>query len=182
MTPHGGGGTASKPSSTIAAKNCSESDEAHVILGADIFTAAQPVGGRRLAVVNEGTPQRTAASAHELSVSAFTARCVASAGATLYSVAVAAFCVALGSRTGGQAERVEAFFEEVRKTRDARAVVSGRLRRRERLPGFGHPLSAKGDPRAKLLLEMTADAYPRSPPTIAMQSMVRAVETFASEL
>jgi len=105
---------------------------------------------------------------NELSVSAFTARCVASAGATLYSVALAAFCAAQGSRTGGQAERVEAFFEEVRKTRDVRAVVSGLLRRGERLPGFGHPLFPKGDARAKLLLEMISDAYPRSPATIAM--------------
>ncbi len=119
---------------------------------------------------------------NELSVSAFTARCVASAGATLYSVALAAFCAAQGSRTGRQAERVEAFFEEVRKTRDARAIVLGRLRRGERLPGFGHPLFPKGDPRAKLLLEMTADAYPRSPATIAMQSMVGAVQAFAPEL
>ena len=119
---------------------------------------------------------------NELSVSAFTARCVASAGATLYSVALAAFCAAQGSRTGGQAERVEGFYDDVRKTRNARAIIAGRLRRGERIPGFGHPLFPQGDARARLLLDMTFDAYPRSPATAIVQSMIREVEAMAPEL
>ena len=119
---------------------------------------------------------------NELSASAFTARCVASAGATLYAVALAAFGAVQGSRTGGQAERVEGFYDEVRKTRDARAVIAGRLRRGERIPGFGHPLFPRGDARARLLLEMTFETYPRSPATAIVQSMIREVEAMAPEL
>ena len=37
---------------------------------------------------------------------------------------------------------------------DAEAVVESRLRRGERIPGFGHPLYPKGDPRAAALLPL----------------------------
>src|SRR5215212_9125524 len=46
---------------------------------------------------------------------------------------------------------------------DARAAISGRLRRGERIPGFGHSLYPGGDPRGAELLRATAAAYPASP-------------------
>src|SRR5574341_1602037 len=49
---------------------------------------------------------------HELNVSSFTARCVASAGSTLYAVVLAGLAALQGTRHGGHSERVEAFLRE----------------------------------------------------------------------
>jgi citrate synthase len=91
---------------------------------------------------------------HELNVSAFTARCVASAGSNPYAVVVAGLAALEGTRHGGATERVEALFEELRRTRDPRKALADRLRRGAVVDGFGHPLYPDGDPRATLLLEM----------------------------
>jgi citrate synthase len=90
---------------------------------------------------------------HELNVSAFVARCAASAGASAYDTVAAALATLRGFRHGGATERVAALFAETEKPNRARVVVAGRMRRGEGLPGFGHPLYPGGDPRAKLLLE-----------------------------
>jgi citrate synthase len=94
---------------------------------------------------------------HELNVSAFVARCAASAGASPYDVVSAALATLKGHRHGGATERLSALFAEVGKPERSRAVVANRLRRGESLPGFGHPLYPAGDPRAALLLK-TAEA------------------------
>ena len=91
---------------------------------------------------------------HELNVSAFTARCVASAGSNPYAVVVAGLAALEGKRHGGATERVDALFEELRRSRDPRKALADRLRRGAEVDGFGHPLYPDGDPRATLLLEM----------------------------
>jgi citrate synthase len=105
---------------------------------------------------------------HELNVSAFTARCVASAGAPPQA-AVAAGLQALGGvRHGGQAERVEALLAELAAPASGTSVrdrLAARLRRGEEVPGFGHPLYLEGDPRARLLLDVAAARRPASPAT-----------------
>jgi citrate synthase len=95
---------------------------------------------------------------HELNVSAFTARCAASAGASPYDVVSAAMATLKGRRHGGQTERVSALFAEIGTPRRALAVVASRLRRGESLPGFGHPLYPAGDPRAALLMRLAEAA------------------------
>jgi citrate synthase len=99
---------------------------------------------------------------HELPVSTFAARCVASSEAAPYAVVVAGLAALGGVKHGGDIELVEAFLREVEGTGDARAVISGRLRRGERIPGFGHSLYPEGDPRGADLLRLTAEAYPES--------------------
>jgi citrate synthase len=99
---------------------------------------------------------------HELPVSTFAARCVASSEATPYAVVVAGLAALGGVKHGGEIELVEAFLREVEAAGDARAVISGRLRRGERIPGFGHSLYSEGDPRGAGLLRITAGAYPES--------------------
>jgi citrate synthase len=99
---------------------------------------------------------------HELNVSSFTARCVASAGATPYAATIAGLCALSGVKHGGNTERVEAFLREVGATDHVRDVMAARLRRGEPIPGFGHPLYPEGDPRGKALLEATATTYPEA--------------------
>src|SRR5947209_14065471 len=59
-----------------------------------------------------------------------------------------------GARHGGESERIAALLSETETPQRARAVVVNRLRRGERIPGFGHPLYPDGDPRAALLLHL----------------------------
>jgi citrate synthase len=96
---------------------------------------------------------------HELPVSTFVARCVASSEATPYAVVVAGLSAMGGVRHGGQVELVEDFLQEAEDIGDARAAISGRLRRGERIPGFGHSLYPGGDPRGAELLRLTSAAY-----------------------
>jgi citrate synthase len=99
---------------------------------------------------------------HELPVSTFAARCVASSGASPYAVVLAGLAALGGVKHGGEIELVESFLREVEVAGDARAAISGRLRRGERIPGFGHSLYPEGDPRGAGLLRLTAEAYPES--------------------
>jgi citrate synthase len=100
---------------------------------------------------------------HELPVSTFVARCVASSEATPYGVVVAGLSAMGGVKHGGQIELVEAFLREVEAVGDAREAITGRLRRGARIPGFGHSLYPGGDPRGSELLRLATAAYPDSP-------------------
>ncbi len=99
---------------------------------------------------------------HELNVSSFTARCVASAGATPYAVVVAGLAALGGVKHGGNTERVEALLAEAEAADDPRSVAASRLRRGETIPGFGHHLYPGGDPRSAVLLAALAANYPDS--------------------
>jgi len=90
---------------------------------------------------------------HEFNVSAFTARCVASAGTHPYGVVCAALAALEGFRHGGTTSRVESLWDALRNSRDLKQALASRLRRGELLDGFGHPLYPTGDPRARILLE-----------------------------
>ncbi|WP_044559910.1 citrate synthase family protein [Azospirillum sp. B4] len=89
---------------------------------------------------------------HELNASNFTARCVASTGASLRAAVLGGLAALSGTRHGGLTARVEALWDEV----GADGETAGRLRRRlargEDIPGHGHPLYPAGDPRATALL------------------------------
>ena len=93
-------------------------------------------------------------SDHELSPSSFAARIAASSGATLHSCVAAAACANSGEQMGRLYSQVEQFL--------ARAATRGALLRQARdfqsrglaVPGFGHPLYPRGDPRARLLLDL----------------------------
>jgi citrate synthase len=100
---------------------------------------------------------------HELNVSSFTARCVASAGAALYDVVAAGLAALQGVKHGRVTERVEAFLREAETPHHVPGVVAGRLRRGEEIPGFGHQLYPAGDPRGKMLFDLIEQAYPALP-------------------
>lgn len=103
------------------------------------------------------------AADHELNVSSFTVRCVASAGSTPYEAVIAGLAAIKGTKHGGYTERVEALFEEIGKPERAAEQIAARLRRGETIPGFGHSLYPDGDPRGAALIEAVAEAMPRSP-------------------
>jgi citrate synthase len=91
---------------------------------------------------------------HELNASTFAARIAASAGADLYACVTAAIATLSGPRHGGESDRLEALVRDVGAPKRAKEVVLARTQRGDLLPGFGHPLYPKGDPRAKPLLSL----------------------------
>lgn len=103
---------------------------------------------------------------HELNVSSFTVRCVASAGATPYAAVLAGLCAFQGSRHGRMVERVEAFLREA-EAAGARAALAAHLRRGEGVPGFGHKIYPEGDPRGRALLD-ALDARHGDAPALAL--------------
>lgn len=87
---------------------------------------------------------------HELNVSAFTVRCVASARSTPYAAVQAGLAALQGPRHGGETARVGALFDEA--SHGGEAAVTARLQRGERLPGIGQFLYPNGDPRYTALM------------------------------
>jgi citrate synthase len=104
---------------------------------------------------------------HELNVSSFTARCVASAGSNPFSVALAGLAAIEGTKHGGMSARIETMLDELRRARDLKKALADRLRRGEPVDGFGHPLYPAGDPRAALLLSLATERFPSKELTFA---------------
>ncbi|WP_087725955.1 citrate synthase family protein [Pandoraea sp. PE-S2T-3] len=96
---------------------------------------------------------------HELNASSFTARCVASTGASLRASVIAGLAALTGTRHGGTTARNEAMWEEVGEV-DIAARMGARLARGEKLPGFGHHLYPAGDVRASAMLARVLPAHP----------------------
>lgn len=99
---------------------------------------------------------------HELNVSSFTARCVASAGSTPYGAVHAGLAALQGTRHGGHTRRVEALLEESGSPDGLLDTMAARLRRGEALPGLGQKLYPEGDPRARELLRRVESLAPES--------------------
>ncbi|HYM32361.1 MAG TPA: citrate synthase family protein [Candidatus Cybelea sp.] len=94
---------------------------------------------------------------HELNVSAFTVRCIASAGATIYGATIGGLAALQGRRHGGITERVAAMVEELADSSDLAGAVAKRLERGDFMLGFGHTLYRDGDPRAAWLMQRAAE-------------------------
>jgi citrate synthase len=111
---------------------------------------------------------------HELNVSSFTARCVASAGANPYDVVIAGLAAVEGTRHGGISIRVEALLRTLRRTRNIRAALVEQLRRGQAIDGFGHPLYRDADPRALALMQLLRERHPRSSELSFAEEVARA--------
>ena len=126
---------------------------ASIIAGRDVRGAIHTVWGPKVGEVVRSA--LVLCADHELNVSAFTARCAASAGASPYDVVAAALATLKGHRHGGQSERAAALLRE-------RRAIESQLRRGETVPGFGHPLYPDGDPRAEMLLRLAEGSRNRA--------------------
>ena len=93
------------------------------------------------------------AAENGLGSSTFTARVVASTGATLSASVLAAYCAFEGPLHGGAPGPVLAMLEEARASGDIEAWLDRKLAAGERLAGFGNRAFPNGDPRADLLAQ-----------------------------
>ena len=112
---------------------------------------------------------------HEFNASAFAVRVVASTGAPLHAALSGGLAALLGPRHGGETARVEAFLDETvsaGRPPDPADSVTRRLRRGERIPGFGHALYPEGDPRGRALLDRLTAAFGADP---ALDRLIEAV-------
>ncbi len=124
----------------------------------------------------------------ELNVTTFTARCVASAGSTPYAVVCSGLSALQGIKHAGQTERIEAFLRETDAPANVRSSITSLLKRGESIPGFGEVVPGfgsvfypVGDPRGKLLLELTAQVYPHSPAVLLAQRITEDTNNLLGE-
>jgi citrate synthase len=118
---------------------------------------------------------------HELNVSSFTVRCIASAGAPLQAALVGGLSALRGSKHGGATLRVAAMFDEIGEPSAASAAVASRLRRGEDIPSFGHVLYPDGDPRGDLLLRMVREAVPDSEAVALADATIQVVHDLTGQ-
>ena len=107
---------------------------------------------------------------HELNASSFTARCVASTGASLRAAVIGGLAALTGPRHGGMTARVEAFWDEIGDDAKSSDRLRQRLARGDKLPGFGHHLYPAGDVRAADLLQVVLPQRPSWQRLIALAS------------
>ncbi|MEV4468429.1 citrate synthase [Nonomuraea sp. NPDC049504] len=95
---------------------------------------------------------------HELAASTLAARVAASAKADPYAVVLTGLGVLSGPLHGGASYAAERLLAEITHPGEAPRVIGERLRRGERIPGFGHSVYKSGDARATLLLDLLKKA------------------------
>ena len=113
---------------------------------------------------------------HELNASTFTARVVASTGAGLSACISAGVGALSGPLHGGATARVSALVSETERPARASAVLHSRFQRGELVPGFGHELYPKGDPRALELLRLARALAPRELKVRTMFALIDAMQ------
>ena len=91
---------------------------------------------------------------HELNVSAFAARVVASTGAHLHATVCAGLAALSGPRHGGATARAYALIADAAEASSPAAFIVERWQRGDELPGFHHVLYPHGDPRGAEVLAM----------------------------
>jgi len=111
---------------------------------------------------------------HELAASTVAARMAATVRADPYAVASAGLAAVSGTLHGGASLGLEALLAEIDHPAQATRAVGERLRRGERLRGFGHPHYPDGDPRAAFLLARLTRAAAGSPRLAVAEALLEA--------
>jgi citrate synthase len=123
---------------------------------------------------------------HELNVSAFAARVVASTGAHLHATVCAGLAALSGPRHGGATARAyalitDSLIADAREAASPRDVIRERLQRGDDLPGFGHALYPHGDPRAAELLARLRAQHAGEPAMAQLDAIIAATEEFSGQ-
>jgi 2-methylcitrate synthase/citrate synthase II len=88
---------------------------------------------------------------HEFNASTFSARVTASTLADIYAAVTTALGTLKGPLHGGANEASPRMLEEIASADQAEAWVTERLKRKERIMGFGHRVYRKGDSRVPMM-------------------------------
>jgi citrate synthase len=96
---------------------------------------------------------------HALSPSTLAVRIAAAQRADPYGVVQTGLGALSGALHGAASLSAEELIAEVEAGADPAHVIGARLRRGERIPGFGHALHQKADPRAPVLLELVSESF-----------------------
>jgi citrate synthase len=94
---------------------------------------------------------------HELNVSSFAGRVVASAGSSIYEIVNAAICAFSGSRHGRATIRAEKLLRHLLAGSSNRSAIREVVQFESEVPGFGHSAYPDGDPRARLIFELLSE-------------------------
>jgi citrate synthase len=92
---------------------------------------------------------------HELNCSAFASRVTASSLSDMYSAIVSAIGALKGPLHGGANEQVMRMLKSIGTTEKAKTWVEEALSGKQKVMGFGHRVYKNGDPRAKILRQMS---------------------------
>jgi citrate synthase len=100
---------------------------------------------------------------HELAASTFAARVAASVRADPYAVVMAGLATMSGPLHGGASLGGESLLAAADGPESVRDLIGLRLRRGERIPGFGHMVYRPTDARATALLDLIRRVAPQDP-------------------
>lgn len=92
---------------------------------------------------------------HELNCSAFAARVTASSLSDIYSAITSAISALKGPLHGGANEQVMLMLKEIGDLKAAREWIKEALAGKKKVMGFGHRVYKNGDPRAKVLMQLS---------------------------
>jgi citrate synthase len=110
---------------------------------------------------------------HALSPSTLAVRIAASQLADPYAIVQTGMGALSGTLHGAASLAAEELIEQVEAGGDPSQVIGARLRRAERIPGFGHSLHHDGDPRAAALLPLIDRSFGKSRGLIAIAELRR---------
>ncbi len=99
---------------------------------------------------------------HELNASTFTARVVASTTSDYYSVITAALGSLKGPLHGGANEQVMQMIKDIGSFEKVDTFIEDAVNAKKKVMGIGHRVYKNGDPRAKLLRELSLQTCKRA--------------------
>ncbi len=134
----------------------------------------RPVGAYELRVLDTAL---VLLADHELASSTFAARVAASARADPYAVVGCGLGVLGGPMHGGSSLALERLLAEIADPAAVPRGIGDRLRRGERVPGFGHAVYKSGDARAASLWHMLRTIAPVHPKVIVAETILTELRT-----
>jgi len=118
---------------------------------------------------------------HEFNASTFTARVIAGANSDLHSAICGAIGALRGDRHGGANEAALRLLLPYRDPDEAETDIRRRVAGRQRIPGFGHPVYRRRDPRSAIVLAQ-ARILARQPRQRRLLEIAERIEGLMGEL